>query len=220
MNLKDLSPKKSTRLNKVMESRFGFTIDYDKLNYSKAKRLYYALDESLNQVRKSYGIHTAEKNPKYMEMLMVQEGLQAWMDQHEILTEGELEVAEVVLAAKDMVDSIQKMIEDASKMMNEQLPPLLDSIRDQIGSAQADQFKNASSQALQGLLDNLNATRDALDGSVRMLSGEEMVEPGAMAPAGAEAQPGAMPPAGVEPSDLDVEEPAPTDQEDLSRERR
>ena len=70
MNLKELTPKTTKRLNKVMESRFGFAIDYDKLTYAKAQRLSYALSENLNAIRKSYGAHTAEKNPKYMEMLM------------------------------------------------------------------------------------------------------------------------------------------------------
>ena len=177
MNLKDLSPKKSTRLNKVMESRFGFTIDYDKLNYSKAKRLYYALDESLNQVRKSYGIHTAEKNPKYMEMLMVQEGLQAWMDQHEILTEGELEVAEVVLAAKDMVDSIQDMLEKISKMQSEQMPALLDTIRDQIGADQAESFKGQMTPLLTELMTQLTTARETADTASRQLAGEQTAAP-------------------------------------------
>jgi hypothetical protein len=177
MNLKELTPKKTTRLNKVMESRFGFSIDYDSLSYSKAQRLSYALNENLSAIRKSYGAHTAEKNPKYMEMLMVREGLNAWLDQHSPLMEGELETAEAVLAAKDMVDSVQDMITDASKMMNEELPPLLDTIRDQIGTAQADSFKNTVTSALQGLMDALNGARDALDNGARTLSGEQVEQP-------------------------------------------
>ena len=133
MNLKDIAPAKAKRLNKVMESRFGFSIDYDNLSYAKAHRLATKLDEQLNTIRRSYGAHTAEKNPKYMEMLMVREGLNSWLKQNGVLLEGELETAEAVLAAKDMVDSVQKMLEDASKMMNEQLPPLIDVIRDQVG---------------------------------------------------------------------------------------
>jgi hypothetical protein len=219
MNLKELAPKKITRLNKVMESRFGFALDYDKLTYPKAQRLSIALSEQLSKIRRSYGIHTAERNPKYMEMLMVQEGLNSWLNQHELLTEGELETAEVVLAAKDMVDSVQKMIEDASKMMNEQLPPLLDSIRDQIGTAQADQFKGSVTSALQGLLDNLNIARDALDNGARSLSGEQ-VDPAMGAEPAVEPELGLeVPPEG---SDLDIsgEEELDLGGDDLTRARR
>ena len=160
-----------------MESRFGFSIDYDNLTYAKAQRLSYAISENLSKIRKSYGIHTAEKNPKYMEMLMVQEGLNSWLNQQEPLMEGELETAEAVLAAKDMVDSVQDMITDASKMLNEELPPLLDVIRDQVGTAQADAYKNTVTGALQGLMDSLNSTRDALDNGARSLAGEQVAQP-------------------------------------------
>ena len=177
MNLKELAPKTTKRLNKVMESRFGFAIDYNSLTYAKAQRLSYGIAESLNSIRKSYGSHTAEKNPKYMEMLMVQEGLNAWLSEHQPLMEGELEQAEAVLAAKDMVDSIQDMITDASKMLNEELPPLLDTIRDQLGPAQADTFKNTAQAALQGLMDALNTARDSLDQGSRGLAGEQVAQP-------------------------------------------
>ena len=177
MNLKELAPQNTKRLNKVMESRFGFSIDYDNLTYAKAQRLSYAISENLSKIRKSYGIHTAEKNPKYMEMLMVQEGLNSWLNQQEPLMEGELETAEAVLAAKDMVDSVQDMITDASKMLNEELPPLLDVIRDQVGTAQADAYKNTVTGALQGLMDSLNSTRDALDNGARSLAGEQVAQP-------------------------------------------
>jgi hypothetical protein len=225
MNLKELAPKTTKRLNKVMESRFGFAIDYDSMTYAKAQRLSHAINENLNAIRRSYGAHSAEKNPKYMEMLLVKEGLNAWLNQQNLM-EGELETAEVVLAAKDMVDSVQDMITDASKMLNEQLPPLLDTIRDQLGTAQADQFKSTVSTALSGLMDSLNGARDALDQGARGLAGEP-VEPMGMgaAPAPA-ADMGAEMPAPDLSSDFDdTDEFAATDaaaggEEELGRERR
>ena len=226
MNLKELAPKTTKRLNKVMESRFGFAIDYDNLTYAKAQRLRYTISESLSTIRRSYGSHTAEKNPKYMEMLMVREGLNAWLSQHDrTLMEGELESAEAVLAAKDMVDSVQDMITDASKMLNEQLPPLLDTIRDQIGTAQADSFKGTVTAALQGLMDALNNARDSLDNGARGLAGEQ-VAPAPMgglgasgaAPAGLDAE---MPPAGLDAGDgFDATDAAAGGAEELGRERR
>ncbi len=220
MNLKELTPKTTKRLNKVMESRFGFAIDYDKLTYAKAQRLSYALSENLNAIRKSYGAHTAEKNPKYMEMLMVREGLNTWLAQNNPIMEGELETAEAVLAAKDMVDSVQDMITDASKMLNEELPPLLDTIRDQVGTAQADSYKNTVTSALQGLMDALNSARDALDNGARVLAGEQMAEP--MMGVGPEV--GEVPPP-PEGSDFDTDEFAAADaaaggEEPVGRERR
>jgi ATP-dependent Lon protease len=43
------------RINKVNESRFGFSIDYNKLTVVKAKTLSRALSENLATLRRSYG---------------------------------------------------------------------------------------------------------------------------------------------------------------------
>lgn len=223
MNLKELAPQKTKRLNKVIESRFGFKIDYDKLSYPKAQKLYFALEENLNYIRKSYGAHTAERNPKYMEMLMVRESLGAWLDGQQYLVEGELETAEAVLAAKDMVDSVQDMITDASKMLNEELPPLLDTIRDQVGTAQADQFKNTVTSALQGLMDALNGARDALDNGARSLAGEQIEAPMDMTAAPVTpGMPGEMPPAdmGDQEDAFAAADVAAGGDEELGRKRR
>jgi hypothetical protein len=223
MNLKELAPQKTKRLNRVMESRFGFAIDYNNLTYAKAQRLNYALAENLDKIRRSYGIHTAERNPKYMEMLMVREGLNAWLDQNTPLMEGELETAEAVLAAKDMVDSVQDMITDASKMLNEELPPLLDTIRDQVGTAQADSYKSTVTSALQGLMDALNGARDALDNGARVLAGEQPDQGMSMGSPAPGPDLEAMPPEG---SDLDTDDgfgatdAAAGGEEELGRERR
>ena len=102
------------------------------------------------------------------------------------LTEDELGQAQAMLAAKDMVDSMQDMIEDLSKMLNEQLPPLTDSIRTAIGSAEADSFKAAASSTLSSLLTSVQSSREAMDQAVRTLSGE----PGAVTvPGGASSAP-------------------------------
>jgi predicted glycosyl hydrolase (DUF1957 family) len=134
-----------------------------------------------------------------MELLTVQEGLNTWLEQQRTqLNEGEVGNAEVLLAAKDMVDSVQDAIEKVGKMQNEQLPQLLDSIRDQIGSEQAEAFKGAVGTTLETLMQNLQAAREGVDNGVRVLSGEQVDQPMAM-PGDAE-----LPPAPA--SDLDQEE--------------
>jgi hypothetical protein len=113
-----------------------------------------------------------------MELLTVQEGLNTWLEQQRTqLNEGEVGNAEVLLAAKDMVDSVQDAIEKVGKMQNEQLPQLLDSIRDQIGSEQAEAFKGAVGETLNTLMQNLQAAREGVDNGVRVLSGEQVDQP-------------------------------------------
>lgn len=173
MNLKELNHNKQKKLNQLMESRFGVKINYGGLSVKKAEQMRHQINEHLLTLRKTYGSNQLETNPKYMEMVLVREGLTEWLSNRRQLNEGEIEAAEVVLAAKDMVDSIQNMLEDASKMLNEQMPPLLDSIRDQLGPEKSDAYKANVGQALQSLIDSLNTVRQSLDQGARSLAGEE-----------------------------------------------
>ncbi len=221
MNLNQLTPSKAKKLNKLLETRFGFEINYNKLTLDKAFRLSTALTESLNSIKRSYGVHVAEKNPKYMEMFLVKESIEHWINTQETLLEGELETAEVVLAAKDMVDTVQDMITDASKMQNEELPPLLDSIRDQVGTAEADAFESTVTSALQGLMEALKAARDALDSGARVLAGEQQPMAaqggGNVGNMGAPKMPPEMP---EEPTGFDGADVAAGGDEEIGRERR
>ena len=66
------------------------------------------------------------------------------------------------------------MLEKISKIQNEQVPALIDTIRDQIGSEQADQFKSSISPTLTELYTALSTARESSDTSVRVLSGEKI----------------------------------------------
>lgn len=178
MKLDQLATTSQKRTNKFMESRFGFSIDFDKLSMAKAQKLHETIEQNLHRIRHSVALHTAEKNPRYMELLTVRESLIQWMnEQRSYIAEGEVGNAEVLLAAKDMVDSIQDQIEKVGKMQNEQLPQLLDSIRDKIGSAQAESFKGAVGETLSTLMSNLQQAREGVDTGVRILSGEQVENP-------------------------------------------
>jgi hypothetical protein len=181
MKLAEMSTKSTRKINKLMESRFGFAINFSSLTVDKAERLSETITANLDKIRHSVDLHTAERNPRYMELLTVKEGLSTWLEQHrQQLVEGEVGNAEVLLAAKNMVDSIQDAIEKVGKMQNEQLPELLDSIRDQVGAEQAEGFKNAVGTTLETLMQNLQTAREGVDGGVRILTGEQVDNPMAM----------------------------------------
>jgi hypothetical protein len=205
------------KINKVMESRFGVKIDYNNLDFKRAYVLARGLTESLEKIKHSHGVHVAEKNPKYMELLMVREGLHRWMveNKQQLILESEMGKSQAILAAKDMVDSIQDMLEEVSKMQNEQMPALLDTIRDQIGMEQADAFKAAVEPLLANMSQQLSSARGTADTAARALAGEQVAQPMAMG-MGAGPAPGAMPdgtemPSADMGSDMDTDEFAATD---------
>lgn len=91
---------------------------------------------------------------------------------------SEIQQAQVVLAAQDMVDQVQKMIEQVSAMQFKDLPALVDSIRNDVGMDQAQQFNNDVTAALQSLIQSLQGSKTQLEGAQGTLTGQAPVVPG------------------------------------------
>jgi hypothetical protein len=69
------------------------------------------------------------------------------------------------------------MIQDVGEMLNEELAPVADKIRDEMGSDIADQFVAGMTGALQNTLDTMKADRVAADNATRVLVGDAPAEP-------------------------------------------
>ena len=92
------------------------------------------------------------------------------------VSEGAEEQAELVMAAKDMVNRITGWMEDTAEMQTESMLELADSIRDEMGSEQSEAFVNIVKPALEALYTALEATREATTQGVGLMTGEEMPE--------------------------------------------
>ena len=111
------------------------------------------------------------------------------------LREGEIQQASAIVTAKTMVDRVGRWIEELSGMENDTLLQLGDSIRDEMGQAQAKAFIEAVAPAIQQALENLKTTRETLSTGMRTLTGEEQPAEmlgGSEDAGGMEAEPDAM----------------------------
>jgi len=241
MNLDDLIPAPNSRkVAQIASKTFGYTIDFDKLTQEKALKLRESFAGKLAHIETKLGAKIGN-NKSYLQNKLFLEAIDKFIAEgvaveeyaveevHEelhtnesVISEGTLENSELVLAAKDMVDKIQAMVEDLGEMQNEQLGPLTDAIRDEMGTDIADQFKVAMEQVVVSALENMRASRDAADQASRILQGE------APAPMmGPEEEPTMEPTTDM---DMDMEQPAgddfgaadaaQADDEELGRERR
>ena len=91
------------------------------------------------------------------------------------MMEDEVGAAESLMAAQDMVDRIQGMLEDVGEMLNEQLPPLTDSLRASSGADAAGSFSASASETLNSLLETLRGSRESMSNAVAAISGNEPV---------------------------------------------
>lgn len=88
------------------------------------------------------------------------------------LAEGAQEQAELVMAAKELVDTVGKWLQDTAEMQSESMLKLTDAIRDELGQEQADQFQQSVKPTLEALYQALEASRGALTQGVSLLTGE------------------------------------------------
>jgi hypothetical protein len=88
--------------------------------------------------------------------------------------QNELQQAQVVLAAQDMIDRIQGMIEDVSEMQYKDLPALSASIKadPNLGADKAAQFQSQATGALTELLNSLQAGKTGLESAQGVLTGQ------------------------------------------------
>jgi hypothetical protein len=237
MKLVELAAQSPTKqIARVFESQFSQRISFDTLSSTAARQMLDRVRQLVAEHKSSSRRHSSERDPNYLKLMMMEQAL----SQHILdinrgtvekrveraLLESEVQQAQVVLAAQDMVDRVQKMLEDTTEMQFKELPALVDSIRNQIGIDQATQFNNDATASLQGLVQNLQGTKQQLEQALGVVTGQPM----APVAAPADAMAAAPTDAEVAPTDdlnidanVDVEEPLPgtkASAADLGRERR
>jgi len=190
LDLESLSETKAQRLHKnlseqmaIYESKLGAA--------SQTRTKYYEMKIALEALTK----HIAEKNakPDYIDidgdgdkeesMKKAAKDKKAKADEgyygkkKKKMNEGAVESSELIMAAKSMVDKYDAMIQDVGEMLNEELAPVADKIRDEMGSDIADQFVAGMTGALQNTLDTMKNDRVAADNATRVLVGDAPAEP-------------------------------------------
>ena len=249
MKLTELAaPKPSKQIAKVFESYFGSRIRFDQLTRGQTRNMLNKVQGVLKEHRSTSARHNSETNPKYLQLVMMEQALSARLKETTLppvastgapagapaqpgsvgattapagapkppqdpklaaalkksaagqtlnpeeqklvagaammqaesrlrramtrLNESEVQQAQVVLAAQDMVDKMQGMLEDVSELQFKELPALVDSIKNQVGVDQAAQFNSDATTALTGLLQNIQGAKQQLDAALGVVTGQ------------------------------------------------
>lgn len=231
MNLLELQERKKTKLTtKALREHYDVNLDLSKLNVKSTQSMLMKVKNLLSETRSSVDIHTSEKSPNYLKLLMIEQTLAGHLEElrkhSQIVIENEeVQKSQVILAAQDMIDSIQKMIEQVSKMNVEELNAVVEGMRNEFGTEAGDQFNTSVGQTLKSLQDSLSNAKNELGSALGVVTGEAPAMPsGAEMPDmnAPDAEMGAsepMPDADMDvpPEDDDVED---DDTTNLGRERR
>lgn len=231
MNLQELQESKKTKIVKrALREHYEINIDFDSLSMAKAQSL---LAKTKELMESSNAAHATHNNSAYLKLVMMEQALADRINDLRaprptiVVENEEVQKSQVILAAQDMVDSLQKMLESVSKMNVEELNAVVDGMKNEFGTAEGEQFNASVSEALAGLQAAITGAKNSVSGALSKLTGEGPgfdtgmpVEPGADLAPGLET--------GEVDADLEIEEPVgepeePEEPEDVSgagRERR
>ncbi len=172
---KSLPPSAGRSLsNKVMVKAFKTRDDMGKFLSKGSNALHWKETgvEGLKSGQYRLNMVRGEDGKPAREFVKVTESLQSGRPTRR-LDESDIEQAQVVLAAKDLVDRVQKMIEDVSEVQYKDLPALVDQARTDLGTSEADSFQQNIGPALDELIQSLQSTKEKMNNGLSALTGEE-----------------------------------------------
>jgi hypothetical protein len=128
-----------------------------------------------------------QSSPSYMKLVFMEEALVEHYNNllkqpatRIVVENQEVEKSQVVLAAQDLVDTIQNMLEDVGQMQVKELPALVDSIESEIGVSEAQSYNDqvttqldTLSGALKEAFAQIKSARDSITGQGGSFSAPE-----------------------------------------------
>lgn len=181
MKLTEFNKKPHLMAKKALKENFNTDINLEKMNLGETRNMLGKVKSLISEVRDTNNVYSSETNPTYLKLVFMEQALSnyyaelKYQPEHNgrIVVENEnVEQAQVVLAAKDMIDSVQKMIEDVSDMLVKELPAVVDSVSAEIGTSEAEQFNGQATDALSGLQAALTQAKTGLQGALGIVTGQ------------------------------------------------
>jgi len=221
MYLNDLNSAQHrvSKLNKILADTFNHEVDLSSMNYESLNRMLTTTNAKLLAIKESD--LTYWENPQYNKLGLIQHQIKTYITElaparsdgkrmktkESTIMEADLDQAEVLLAAQELVDEMQKMVEDVAEMQVQKLMPIVDAMKQQVGFEVAEVYNNAADGALGALLDQMKQAKDALENATLTARGEQ---PAASAPTDMGMDDAAMDPQapmdGAQNMDMDADE--------------
>lgn len=189
MKLNELGPTKTAV--KALKENFDYSFDPKNLDRVQTTTMLTKVNKLIKEAKMHPDFYTNQRDAAYMKLVFMSQALaehyKTLKPARIVVENQEVEKSEVILAAQDMIDSIQKMIEEVNDMLVKELPALTDSIQSEIGPNESATFNQAASEALTSLNQCLSQSKQTLQGAMNSMTGQG-VDPNAFggAPAGGE----------------------------------
>lgn len=167
MELKQLNVKNLNKLDSTLKEVFGMSFDFSAGN-AKLEKVKAVTETKIKALRES-GVEV--NNKQYQKLLLVLEGINTAMENNPIM-ENELDQAEVLLAAKNMADDLQKMAENLASMQVEELMSITNAMKEEVGTAEADAFNTSAEAAIGSALEAVKTANAQVADAVLVAQGQ------------------------------------------------
>jgi hypothetical protein len=167
MELKHLQVNSLNKLDSVLKEVFGTSFNFNAGN-AKLTKVKTVTEQKIKALRES-GVAVNDK--QYQKLLLVLEGIETVMAQNPIM-EDELDSAEVLLAAKNMADDLQKMAENLASMQVEELMSITNAMKEEVGTAEADTFNASAEAAIGSALEAVKSANAQVSDAVLVAQGQ------------------------------------------------
>jgi len=208
MKLTDLDNKKTSVASKALKENYNFAFDASKMDMPKTQTMLKKVRGLIGEAKSSPDFYSKQTEPTYMKLVFMEQALtQHYVELKRkpipriVIENEEVEKSQVVLAAQDLVDSVQKMLEEVSDMLVKELPALVNSVQSEIGVNESETFNQQATEALTSLQSALTQSKTGLQGALNGITGQGGAE---AFDAGTEA-----PVPGEETAVMGMEEPLP-----------
>lgn len=175
------------KINKVLANTFGQNVNIGEMSTNALERMLTTTNAKIQQIKESD--LTYWDNPQYNKLHLLAHSLKTYISEvaparangtvmkKKIKESSDVQQAEVTLAAQELVDKLQKMVEDLAQMQVQELMPIVDAMKEQLGFETAEAYNTTAEAALAGLLDQAKAAKEALDNATMTARGEAPAAP-------------------------------------------
>lgn len=181
MKLTELSPSKKTSAQRALREHYEVNVDLDRLDSKKTRSMLTRVRGLISEARAKTGERNVYNDPSFNKLMMMEQMLSTHYDDlrtvSRIVVENEeVQKSQVILAAQDMIDQIQKMIEQVSKMNAEELPAVVTGITNEIGTTESQQFNTSAGQAISTLQQSLADAKSSMTTALSAVTGDSAGE--------------------------------------------
>ena len=183
MKLTEFNNNKISTAKQALNEHYSLPFNTKRMTVTETKSMLSKVRGLINETKSSTEFYQSQTSPSYMKLVFMEQALaehfsylQSLPKTRIVVENEEVEKSQVVLAAQDMVDQVQKMVEEVSDMLVKELPALTDGVQSEIGVNESETFNQQVSEALTSLQAALNTSQTTLKSALNSITGQSGAE--------------------------------------------